>query len=80
MRSQTKVTEPRVALDGRAIDAKEVARLLSLSERTVRRLDQEGKLPRPVRIGGSVRWRLEEIQAWLHSGCPERGRWETRRN
>ena len=35
------------------------------------------KLPRPVRIGGAVRWRVEEISAWLASDCPDRERWET---
>ena len=66
--------------DMRAVDAKELGRILGLAVRTVRRLDQAGKLPRPVRIGAAVRWRLEEIQDWLTSGCPDRTRREARRN
>lgn len=59
-----------------AVDAKRLAELLAVSLRTVRRLDSAGKLPRPVRIGGAVRWRLDEITAWLAADCPHRNRWE----
>jgi len=59
------------------ISASELAKRLGLSLRTVRRLDCSGKLPRPVRIGGAVRWRVEEITAWLASDCPDREHWET---
>jgi prophage regulatory protein len=61
------------------IDATGLARLLGLSLRTVRRLDCSGKLPRPVRIGGAVRWRVEEVTAWLESDCPDREQWQTLR-
>jgi excisionase family DNA binding protein len=59
-----------------AVDAKQLAELLGLSVRTVRRLDSSAKLPRPVHIGGAVRWRLDEINAWLAADCPDRQRWE----
>lgn len=58
------------------VDAIELARLLDMSVRTIRRLDCSGKLPRPVRIGGAVRWLVAEIEAWLAAGCPDRQRWE----
>lgn len=61
------------------IDATGLAGLLGFSLRTVRRLDCSGKLPRPVRIGGAVRWRVEEVAAWLEADCPDRGQWETLR-
>ena len=58
-----------------AIDATALAGLLGLSVRTIRRLDASGKLPQPVKIGGAVRWRREEIDAWLEAGCPDRDEW-----
>ena len=64
----------------RAIDAKQLAEVLGLSVRTVRRLDSSGKLPRPLRIGGAVRWSLEEIAAWMAAGCPDRQKWENLRS
>lgn len=60
-----------------AVDAGRLAELLDLSVRTIRRLDSSGKLPRPVRIGGAVRWRMDEIDAWLAAGCPDRKQWES---
>ncbi len=59
------------------IDAKELARRLDLSERTIWRLNGAGKLPKPLLIGGkSKRWRAEEIAAWVATGCPARTAWE----
>ncbi len=63
-------------VDALAIDAVQLGRLLGLSMRTIRRLDSSGRIPRPVRIGGAVRWRASEIAAWLNEGCPDRQAWE----
>ncbi len=59
-----------------AISAREFARLLGVSLRQVWRLNATGKLPRPVRLGGSVRWRRDEIIAWLGQNCPDRQTWD----
>jgi prophage regulatory protein len=61
------------------VGAKELATLLRIGLRTVRTMDAAGKLPKPVRIGGSVRWSLEEIKSWLAAGAPDRDEWEARR-
>jgi excisionase family DNA binding protein len=53
------------------IPAKEVARILGISERTVWRHQSSGTIPKPVRIGGNVRWRADEIREWVAAGCPE---------
>ena len=50
----------------------DVAELLSVSIRTVWRLDSAGKLPSPLRIGRSVKWRRHEIIDWLERDCPPR--------
>ncbi len=63
-----------------AIRAKELAALLGVSLRQVWRLSSSGKLPKPVRLGGSVRWRRNEIIAFLEAGCPDRQSWEAMRN
>jgi len=57
------------------LTARDLAALLQLALRTVRGLDAAGKLPAPVRIGGSVRWRSDELRAWLDAGCPNRETW-----
>jgi len=48
----------------------EVARLLNCSTRTVYRLNDAGRMPRPVRLGALVRWNRSEIEQWIADGCP----------
>jgi excisionase family DNA binding protein len=51
------------------LDVRAVAALLNCSPRHVYRLSDAGHMPRPVRLGALVRWRREEIDAWLADGC-----------
>ena len=57
------------------VDASRLAKLLCAGIRTVRTWDAAGKLPAPIRIGGRVVWRLNEIRAWLAAGAPDRETW-----
>ncbi len=57
------------------LSAGDVAREFGVSTKTVRRLDLTGKIPRPVHIGRSVRWRWRELVAWLAAGAPPRDEW-----
>ena len=54
------------------IPALEFARLMQVSTRTLWRLRSAGQLPEPVRLGGTVRWRVDEIKNWIEDGCPPR--------
>ena len=62
----------------RLLDAKAVAEMLSLSKRTIFRINGSGKMPRPVRIGGSIRWIESQISEWISLGCPDRQTFEIR--
>ena len=64
--------KPPVAEKPELIDAKEVAKMLGLSPRTVWRFNDAGRLPKPVKLGTLVRWPREQIEAWLAAGCPSR--------
>ncbi len=57
------------------IDAKALGNILGLAARTIRRYDSSGKLPRPIHLGGTVRWRLAEIEEWISANCPNRKIW-----
>ena len=46
-----------------------VAKMLSVSPRTVWRLRSAGKLPKPVSIGGSKRWKMSDIILFLDCNC-----------
>lgn len=61
------------------LPAGDAARLLNISERHFYKLHSGGRLPRPVRLGRSVRWRAKELQEWLDAGAPSHARWENMR-
>jgi predicted DNA-binding transcriptional regulator AlpA len=62
------------------INAEELARLLSVSQRTLRRLVVIECLPEPVPLLTRPRWRVDEIREWVDAGCPARLRWVQLRN
>jgi len=47
-----------------------VAAMLAVSSRHIYRLADSGKMPRPVKLGGSNRWDREVIENWIKDGCP----------
>ena len=50
--------------------------MLGVSVRQVWRLHTTGRLPRNIRLGNCVRWRVAEIAAFVEAGCPTREVWE----
>jgi len=52
------------------LDVKRVANLLGCSPRTVYRLSDAGRMPRPCKLGSLVRWSQSAIQEWITNGCP----------
>ncbi len=78
------IADLRIAADGAVtvcappvlVDAKTSAALCGISESKWRSMNSAGQVPAPIRLGGSVRWRLEEIVGWTRAGCPGRARWE----
>lgn len=62
-----------------AISAKQLSQLLGVSIRQVWRLSATGKLPKNLRLRGSVKWSRAEIIQWFEAGCPDRQTWEARK-
>lgn len=58
------------------LTAQALGQMLSLSKRQIFRLNSCGKIPAPIRIGGSVRWSEITIGEWLTAGAPDRRTWE----
>ncbi|MFN5852097.1 MAG: helix-turn-helix transcriptional regulator [Pirellulaceae bacterium] len=54
----------------RLLDVQAVAGLLGVSGRHVYRLADSGRMPRPLKLGGAVRWDRDEIRRWIDAGCP----------
>ncbi|MFC1794653.1 helix-turn-helix transcriptional regulator [Planctomycetota bacterium] len=59
-----------------AISAKQLSQLLGVSIRQVWRLSATAKLPKNLRLGGSVKWSRAEIIQWFEAGCPDRQTWD----
>lgn len=58
------------------LGAEALGQMLSLSKRQIFRLNSSGKIPAPIRIGGSVRWAESIIVDWLQAGAPDRKTFE----
>lgn len=66
--SQTPAVEP--ARKRRLGTVRDVAGVLSVSDRHVYRLADAGKMPQPIKLGGAVRWDMEIVMDWVSAGCP----------
>jgi len=69
---ETEVMEVEPLLVGAA----GAARLLCLASSTIYAMHTEGKIPRPVRVGRKLLWRVDELRRWVEAACPGRARWE----
>ncbi len=58
------------------LSTRAVAKILSLSSRTVHRLNSSGLIIKPLRISGSVRYVQSELMAWIQAKMPNRSEWE----
>jgi predicted DNA-binding transcriptional regulator AlpA len=46
-----------------------LAIILGCSARMVSKLRKDRRLPKAVRLGVLVRWRLADVRAWVQAGC-----------
>lgn len=72
-------TKQHDAAEQLALPAKAAAKLLGISERHLWALHSSARIPQPIRLGRSVRWRRAELVEWLDAGAPPRDRWEAMR-
>lgn len=75
------IGEPRLL-----VTRKELAALLARGERTIRTLQQQGKIgPQPIQLGAEWLYRLPEVIAWLDAvgpdgKLPDRDAWQRLRS
>ncbi len=70
--------EKRTDRNIQLLTAKDAAKICRLSKRSWFRLSAAARIPKAVKIGGSVRWRLSDVEQWLEMGCPNRREFEAR--
>lgn len=71
---KTEVTQEKL------ISARTLANTLSTSVRTIWRLRSSGRLPKPVGVGGSIRWRASDIEKWIDWGCCNQSEFKARKD
>ncbi len=54
----------------RLIKTEEIAKIVDVSRTKLHELRTLGHLPKPVKFGRSLRWRLSDIYRWIDVGCP----------
>jgi predicted DNA-binding transcriptional regulator AlpA len=54
----------------RMISVKALAAKIGCSKTAIYRLRDAGAMPKPLRIGGLLRWEERVIDAWVADGCP----------
>ena len=67
-----------IADDAEQIDQSQLAEMLKLTLRTIRRMETKGFLPPSVRIARRRLYFRNEIIRWLKAGRPPRKEWEDR--
>lgn len=60
----------RPGREAELLSVRDVAALLNCSIRTVRRLNDAGRMPPPIRLGTLLRWQRSELLDWIKAGCP----------
>src|SRR5438105_15014576 len=69
----------RPALPPLLLTAGQAAAACNVSPATWHRWAAAGRVPAPLRIGATVRWRRAELEAWTAAGAPDRRTWEALR-
>lgn len=62
------------------LKSKDVAQLLNISLRTLRRMQSACAMPPPIRLGRILLWKLTDIMLWIEAGCPRPVLLKTRRS
>jgi predicted DNA-binding transcriptional regulator AlpA len=60
------------------VRATAAARLCGVSEATWHRLRAAHQTPAPLRLGGSILWRVSDLKLFVEWGCPNRKEFEAR--
>jgi excisionase family DNA binding protein len=59
---------------GLLIDSREASKLLKVSPRTLWAMQNDGRMPSPIKIGKAVRFSYEALKTWVEAGCPRQGK------
>lgn len=72
--AQTTATQHSVT-EQRLVDVQDVARIMGISAKGVRRQVDAGQLPGVIRVGRLIRFDVQVIHSWISAGCPPLREW-----
>jgi len=70
------VNNPNNPEEPALMTARQAWRMCNLSKSAWYKAKAGNRIPAPVKIGGALRWRRDEIKRWIAAGCPARSAWE----
>jgi hypothetical protein len=62
------------------VDTDQAAAICGVSPASWFRLKAAGKTPAPVKLGGRVLHRVEDLKLWVALGCPDRKTFEAQKS
>lgn len=77
--SETVSEDARVSRPGGEallVQADEAGPMCGRSEASWWRDNAAGRIPAPIKLGGSTLWSVEELRRWIAHSCPPRKNWE----
>ena len=63
----TQTTPATSLLNDQLVDMKFITRFAGLTDKWFYRLIQDGKFPKPIKLGRSSRWLRSEVEAWMQA-------------
>lgn len=73
---ETPTATTTAGVEAELLDLPQTAKMLNYSVKTIRDLDINGKLPRPIRVCRHLRFSRTELKHWILNGTPPRQKWE----
>lgn len=64
MDTQSTIAAPKL------LNMHQVCALTGFTRVHINNLANTGRMPKPLKIGRSIRWRASDIDAWIDAGCP----------
>lgn len=67
----TDTTTSSSLLDEPLVDMKFITQFTGLTDKWFYKQIQEGKFPKPIKLGRSSRWQKSQVEAWLQARMDE---------
>ena len=67
----TDTTTTSSLLDEPLVDMKFITKFTGLTDKWFYKLIQEGRFPKPIKLGRSSRWQKSKVEAWLQARMDE---------